>query len=225
VEYLANGPSLTARTSIIPAPRNREHHVGRAMDIVLSAAGIVVLAPLMLLIALAIMLTDPGPIFFAQRRIGRGGKLFPCFKFRTMVPDAESRLAQVLATDPNAAEEWMRDRKLRRDPRITRVGKFLRQSSFDELPQLFNVFRGDMGIVGPRPIVTAEQVFYGRAFTNYCSVRPGITGLWQISGRNDVSYRRRVALDVVYARNKSLRWDLRIIILTVPAVIFANGSY
>lgn len=225
MEHVVNELAFGDRARVLWPIRQRQDHAVRAMDIIVALLGIVILAPLMGLIALAVLLTDPGPVFFAHRRIGKNGQTFPCLKFRTMVPNAEAKLEHLLATNPSARAEWARDRKLRRDPRITRIGKFLRMSSFDELPQLLNVLRGDMSIVGPRPIVAAEQMFYGRAFLNYCSVRPGITGLWQISGRNDVSYRRRVALDVVYARNKSLRLDLKIILKTIPAVLLANGSY
>jgi lipopolysaccharide/colanic/teichoic acid biosynthesis glycosyltransferase len=197
----------------------------RGLDILVSLAALAFLLPLLLAIALTIKARNPGPIFFVQRRIGRDGRYFSCFKFRTMVVDAEARLAKLLASDPQARAEWTLDHKLRRDPRIIPGGELLRKSSLDELPQLFNVLRGEMSIVGPRPIVEAEVARYGRYFTSYCAVRPGLTGLWQISGRNDVSYRRRVACDVAYARRKSLRTDIRVIALTVPAVLLAKGSY
>lgn len=202
-----------------------ERDAYRVMDITVVVLALLALGPLMLLLALTIYCLDAGPIMFAQQRIGRNGRTFSCYKFRTMVPDAEARLSHLLATDADAQIEWARDRKLRRDPRITRIGNFLRKSSLDELPQIFNVLRGDMSIVGPRPIIASEVPLYGRAFRNYCSVRPGITGLWQTSGRNDVSYRRRVALDVMYTRKKSVGLDLRIMAMTVPAVILERGSY
>ncbi len=142
-----------------------------------------------------------------------------------MAIDAEQRLQQLLATDATARAEWALDHKLKRDPRITPLGQFLRTSSLDELPQLFNVLRGEMSLVGPRPVVQAESVKYGSRFKAYCSVRPGITGLWQVSGRNDVSYRRRVAMDVLYARYKSLPLDFKILLLTVPAVLLKRGCY
>jgi lipopolysaccharide/colanic/teichoic acid biosynthesis glycosyltransferase len=181
--------------------------------------------PLLLAIAASVKLQDGGSIIFAHERLGKDGRKFRCFKFRSMVADAEHRLAQLLARDAIARAEWARDHKLRRDPRITPFGDFLRRSSLDELPQLFNVLRGEMSIVGPRPIVDAEIAKYGRRYRYYCAVKPGITGLWQVSGRNDVSYRRRVAMDTVYARRKSLAWDLKLLFLTVPAVLFASGSY
>jgi lipopolysaccharide/colanic/teichoic acid biosynthesis glycosyltransferase len=197
----------------------------RAFDIVVALAAILFTAPLLIMIALGVKLHDGGPALFGHERIGMGGRTFRCLKFRSMVSDAETRLATLLATDPQARAEWARDFKLRRDPRITPLGDFLRRSSLDELPQLFNVLRGDMSIVGPRPIVRSEAVRYGARFESYCGVRPGITGLWQISGRNDTSYRRRVAMDAVYARSKCLSWDIKILLLTVPAVFLAKGSY
>ena len=151
--------------------------------------------------------------------------LFKCLKFRSMLVDADRRLQELLAQDPVARAEWERDHKLRDDPRITALGSFLRRSSVDEIPQLFNVLRGEMSLVGPRPIVAAEVPRYRRYINHYCSVTPGITGLWQVSGRNDVSYRRRVALDVTYARSKSLLFDLKILAATVPAVLLRKGSY
>lgn len=197
----------------------------RIFDIVVSLLALVMIAPLLLMVAVIILLTDTGPIFFSQRRVGRGGQLFSCYKFRSMVTDADNRLAEYLMKFPEARAEWDRDHKLRSDPRITGIGRFLRKSSIDELPQLFNVLRGDMSLVGPRPIVPGEIVRYGRYIADYCAVKPGITGLWQVSGRNDVSYRRRVALDTCYARSRSLWFDLRIVAKTIPAVLLASGSY
>jgi exopolysaccharide production protein ExoY len=142
-----------------------------------------------------------------------------------MTADAEQRLARLLASDADARREWLQDHKLRRDPRVTPFGNFLRRSSLDELPQLFNVLRGEMSLVGPRPIVPREAVRYGRYFEDYCKVRPGITGLWQVCGRNNVSYRRRVALDVTYTRRRSTLLNLAILGATIPSVLSAEGSY
>jgi len=197
----------------------------RVLDILIAVCVILFALPLLIAIALCVTLQDGGVAVFAHERIGRGGRTFKCLKFRSMVPHADVRLAELLALDPAARAEWERDHKLRRDPRITRVGELLRKSSLDELPQLFNVLRGEMSIVGPRPIVMAEIPRYGTRFRHYCAVKPGITGLWQVSGRNDVSYRRRVAMDTFYARHKSLAWDVKLLFLTVPAVLFASGSY
>jgi len=202
-----------------------DRRVARGADIVIASALLLFVLPLMVLVAIAVFVADPGPILFAQRRIGRHGRTFACLKFRTMATDSERRLAELLATDPVARAEWHRDHKLRNDPRIVGIGAFLRKSSFDELPQLLNVLRGEMSLVGPRPIVPAEATRYGHYILDYCSVRPGITGLWQISGRNDVSYRRRVAYDVAYSRSHSSLMNLRILLLTVPSVLAARGSY
>ncbi|QUD87014.1 sugar transferase [Phenylobacterium montanum] len=195
------------------------------INLVLASALLVFFAPLMLGVAAAVFLQDGGPVIFAHRRVGRGGRMFPCLKFRSMASDAQERLQHLLDSDPAARAEWERDHKLRNDPRITRLGEVLRRSSLDELPQLFNVMRGEMSLVGPRPIVEAEARRYGRRVREYCSVRPGITGLWQVSGRNDTSYRRRIAIDVVYSRRKSVLLDARILVMTVPAVLLRRGSY
>jgi len=195
------------------------------MNAVLAVIALVFLAPVMLAVALAVFLQDGGPVLFAHRRIGRNGRYFHCLKFRSMASDAERRLTELLATDPAARQEWERDHKLRNDPRVTKLGAFLRKSSLDELPQLINVLRGEMSLVGPRPIVDAEVAKYGRRFANYCAVKPGITGLWQVSGRNDTSYRTRVALDCVYAKRRNLFLDSFIILCTVPAVLTRRGSY
>lgn len=197
----------------------------RAIDISVASIALIFFLPLMGAIALAIVILDPGPVFFAHRRLGQHGRMFPCLKFRSMAVNAEERLKELLDSDPAAREEWARDHKLRNDPRITPLGNFLRRSSLDELPQLFNVLRGEMSLVGPRPIVLGEVERYGRYIHKYCEVRPGITGLWQIGGRNDVSYRRRVALDVTYTRNRSAMLNMRILIWTVPSVLMARGSY
>lgn len=222
--------SLADGERFLTSPRSKafsgsDAQLTRAVDVAAALALLAFLAPLMILIALIVYVSDPGPVIFAHRRVGRGGKMFPVYKFRSMVIDAEGRLAELLARDPEARAQWHRDHKLKNDPRITVFGNFLRRSSLDELPQLINVIRGDMSLVGPRPISPAESERYGRYIREYWSVRPGITGLWQISGRNDVSYRRRVALDVAFARSYSLALYLRIAVMTVPAVIFARGSY
>lgn len=197
----------------------------RAMDVMISCVAIIVLLPLFLLVGTVIYATDPGPVIFAHRRIGRGGKHFLCLKFRSMAVDSDRRLVELLANDASARAEWSRDHKLRNDPRITAIGHFLRKTSIDELMQLFNVLAGQMSIVGPRPIVDAEVMRYGRFFNDYASVKPGITGLWQVSGRNNTTYRRRVALDVSYARSKSLLLDIKIIAMTIPVVALQRGSF
>jgi lipopolysaccharide/colanic/teichoic acid biosynthesis glycosyltransferase len=197
----------------------------RAFDIAAATSVLLLTAPLLMAIALLVWMMDGGPAFYSQPRIGRDGRHFRCFKFRSMGVDADARLARLLASDENARREWQADHKLKVDPRITRLGSFLRKTSLDEAPQLFNVLRGDMSLVGPRPIVDAEIPRYGRRFAAYCAQRPGITGLWQVSGRNDVSYRRRVALDSAYSARKSISLDMRILFATVPAVVMRRGSY
>jgi len=199
--------------------------VTRMIDIIVSSLSILFLLPLLTLVAIAVFVSDPGPIVFRQMRLGHRGRYFPCYKFRTMVRDADARLAELLLTDADARAQWERDHKLKDDPRIIGIGRFLRKSSIDELPQFFNVLKGEMSLVGPRPIVEKECVRYGRYIAHYCSVKPGITGLWQISGRNDTTYRRRVALDVAYSRSKSLKLDILIMANTIPSVLLAKGSY
>lgn len=216
---------MTQVTSVSMSLPRISEVVSRCLDIAVALLALIFITPLLATIAIAIKLADGGPVLFSHRRIGRDGRPFGCLKFRSMVVDAEERLARLLAVDESARQEWLLDHKLRDDPRVTPLGSFLRRSSLDELPQLINVLLGEMSIVGPRPIVQAEVARYGRRFASYCAVRPGITGLWQISGRNDVSYRRRVACDVIYARRKSLSRDVFIIVWTVPAVLKGQGSY
>jgi len=205
--------------------RSLDGNVSRLIDIAVAATAILIVLPVIVLICLAIALQDGGSPIFVHRRIGRGGRVFPCLKLRTMVQDSEDRLRRHLESDPAARAEWALDQKLRRDPRVTPLGLFLRKSSLDELPQLFNVVCGHMSLVGPRPIVPAEVERYGRYMQFYCNVRPGITGLWQVSGRNDVSYRRRVAMDTIYSRTRWVGGDIWIMVRTVPAVFASKGSF
>lgn len=195
----------------------------RCVDLTLATLLLLILSPFMLATALLVLLSGPGPAFYRQPRLGLNGQTFDCLKFRTMQVDADRLLQGLLESSPALREVWMRDRKLRKDPRITPIGRFLRRYSLDELPQLFNVLCGEMSIVGPRPIATDEAHFYGEAFSIYCSVKPGITGAWQVGGRNDVSYQRRVQLDCEYARTKSLRQDIRLLLRTVPVVLRGTG--
>ena len=197
----------------------------RVVDIVASLLLLILLTPLLLLVFFAVWLQDGGPVIYGQKRIGFRGQEFRCFKIRSMVLNSDAVLAELLATSPSARMEWARDHKLKNDPRITPLGRLLRSSSMDELPQLWNVLVGEMSLVGPRPIVSAEVTRYGMRFSYYCACRPGITGLWQVSGRNDVSYRRRVALDSIYARRCSLMLDGIILARTFPAVLGRRGSY
>lgn len=196
-----------------------------AMDFTLGVAGGLVLLPLILLIALLVRLSSPGPVFYGAPRLGRGGRSFTVWKFRTMVEDANRRLEAHLRNHPDQAAEWHTSFKLREDPRVTAVGRFLRLTSLDELPQFWNLLRGDMSLVGPRPIVAEEIPRYGELFELYKQVRPGISGLWQVSGRNDTTYADRVALDAYYVRNWSPWLDLYILARTVGAVIRCRGAY
>ena len=201
--------------------------VARAGKVVLDMAGAAVLltalSPLLLAIGLAVKL-DGGPAFFAHSRIGAGRRRFGCLKFRSMRTDSAAVLRELLLTDPARAAEWAATQKLRDDPRVTRLGRILRATSLDELPQLFNVLRGEMSLVGPRPIVDAEAVHYGPALDYYVQTRPGLTGLWQVSGRSDVDYPRRVQLDVIYVKNWTLWNDLAILCRTIPAVLKRKGA-
>ncbi|MEY3730622.1 MAG: hypothetical protein RLZZ57_1378, partial [Pseudomonadota bacterium] len=197
----------------------------RALDIVGAGLGLVVLAPFFLIVAMMVR-ADGGPAFFAHQRVGRGGKLFGCLKFRSMVIDSQARLEALLANDPAARAEWDATRKLKNDPRITRVGRFLRSTSLDELPQLINVLRGEMSLVGPRPVQEAEiDRYYGASAAHYMAVRPGITGLWQVSGRSETSYESRVALDVAYVSRPSLLADIAILLRTPVAVLSRRGAH
>ncbi len=196
----------------------------RITDFAVAAAALIFLLPIMLPLAIFIRLSDGGPALFRQKRIGRDGREFWCFKFRSMVVDADIRLQQLLETDPRARREWQATQKLENDPRITAFGHFLRKSSLDELPQLINILKGEMSIVGPRPIVQNEVEKYGDYFGHYCQVRPGLTGLWQVSGRSDTSYGERVALDVKYVSDWSYVSDIKIMAMTIPAVLLSDGA-
>ena len=196
----------------------------RCFDLGGAAAFGLFVAPLFALLALLVGFTGR-PIFFAHERIGRHGRPFRCFKFRTMAVDAETRLEEILASDAEAAAEWRRSRKLKNDPRVTKIGLWLRKTSLDELPQLLNVLRGDMSLVGPRPVTREEVEEYGANRVYYLQARPGITGLWQVSGRNDLDFRRRVHLDTWYVKNWSLLRDIVILVMTVRVVFARNGAY
>ena len=185
---------------------------------------LVLLAPLMLVIAMLIARRDGMPVLFAHYRVGRNGKLFRCMKFRSMLRNSEQVLADLLRDDPQARAEWARDQKLTDDPRITPIGHFLRRTSLDELPQLFNVLRGEMSLVGPRPITVGELTRYGGVRWQYLSVRPGMTGLWQVSGRNNTSYEERVALDRRYVEERSVWMNLQILLKTVKVVVARDGA-
>ncbi|MEM9543103.1 MAG: sugar transferase [Cyanobacteria bacterium P01_E01_bin.42] len=199
----------------------------RLFDIGFSLSVLILGSPVYLILALAIALSSPGPIFYVQQRVGKNYKLFRCFKFRTMVCNADEVLAELFARYPELKQEFEETYKLKQDPRITKIGKFLRLTSLDELPQFWNVLKGDMSVVGPRPLVPDELRYYGRHMAKVLTVKPGITGLWQVSGRNDLPYERRIHLDVYYASQRTMRLDLFIILKTVSIVLFPrnNGAY
>ena len=196
----------------------------RIFDLTIATLVLIGIAPAMLMIAWLVR-RDGGPVFFGHHRIGASGQVFRCWKFRTMVVDADRVLRDLLARDVEARAEWERDFKLRSDPRITAVGAFLRKTSLDELPQLFNVLVGDMSLAGPRPIVSQEVERYGAYITSYWQCRPGLSGPWQVSGRNDVSYQTRVWLDHAYVENWSFARDVAILAKTVVVVLRRSGAY
>jgi Undecaprenyl-phosphate galactose phosphotransferase WbaP len=208
-----------------PATLIRYWVLKRAFDILVVLAVSPVLIPVLLLIALAVRINSPGSIFFSHRRLRGHGSFFTMWKFRTMCMNAQEVLDRHLEDHPELREEWRRSHKLKDDPRITGVGSFLRRRSLDELPQLWNVFTGSMSLVGPRPIVAAEMQKYGDGFSIYCKVKPGITGLWQVSGRSRTSYQERVQLDCLYVQQWSLSGDLLILLRTLVAVWNQDGAY
>jgi exopolysaccharide production protein ExoY len=197
----------------------------RTFDIMVALIALVLTSPLFLFAALTVMLSSQGPVFFRHERIGYGGKYFTLFKFRTMVVDADVQLRRLLTEDVIARAEWEACQKLTYDPRVTLGGQLLRLSSLDELPQLINVIRGEMSLVGPRPIVEAEIPRYREKFADYLLARPGITGSWQVSGRNDVSFEKRTECDRAYVRDWSFLGDIMIILKTIPAVLLSRGCY
>ena len=198
--------------------------IKRSIDVAVSLTGIAVLSPL-LVVLFVILKLDGGSAVFSHTRVGQKRSSFQCYKFRTMHADADERLVELLSRDKEAKLEWDTHFKLKDDPRVTALGEALRKSSLDELPQLFNVLKGDMSLVGPRPVVEEELKLYGDYASDYMTARPGITGLWQVSGRNDLDYNERVALDVTYIRQWTHRLDLRILLKTVLVVLTRRGAY
>ena len=200
--------------------------IKRLMDIFIVIFGGLILLPFLLFIALLVRITSPGPVLFKQERPGKNGKHFVFYKFRSMVIDAEERLKVLLESDPKIKEEWEKNRKLQKDPRLTAIGGFLRRTSIDEFPQLINILKGDMSLVGPRPVIDdSEMEMYGESFANTFSIRPGLTGLWQVSGRSDTEYQERIAYDTYYVQSWSIWLDLWIILKTFGAVFAGKGAY
>jgi exopolysaccharide biosynthesis polyprenyl glycosylphosphotransferase len=196
-----------------------EGHVKRLIDFILSFIAIIILSPLFFILAILIKITSPGPVFFKHKRLGLNGKIIEIYKFRSMVINAQEILDKLLAENPELRKEYEETYKLKNDPRITKIGKFLRKTSLDELPQLFNVLKGDLSLVGPRPIVLKEINKYGEYGKFLLRVPPGVTGLWQISGRSDVDYDERVEMDMQYISNWNIWLDLNILFKTIPAVL------
>jgi len=212
---------------LLPAARagEREEALRRGLEVLLALLVLALALPLLLVIALAVRLDSPGPALFRQQRLGRGGRAFWLLKFRTMRLGAEMELPLLLQDDPARRLSWEQFGKLWDDPRLTRSGRFLRRFSLDELPQLVNVLRGEMSLVGPRPILPSQREAYGPAFEAYTTVRPGLTGLWQVQGRNLTSFAERARLDALYLQRRSLRLDLAILLRTLPCVLRGVGAY
>lgn len=216
---IALRPSLLAPADLIDLQSKRSRVVKRTGDIVFSLSVLTLGAPVFLALALIVKASSKGPIFYVQKRVGRDYRSFGCIKFRTMRKDSDKVLTTLLANSPELKKEFAKDFKLKNDPRITPVGKFLRRSSLDELPQFINVLRGEMSVVGPRPIVREELRRYGYHMNEVLAVRPGLTGLWQVSGRNNLSYRQRVRLDLRYSRSRCSWMDLKIVLQTIMVVL------
>lgn len=211
----------------LPLQRLDDEFFKRLFDIFFSLSVLILFAPVYLILALLVALSSPGSVFYVQERVGKNRKLFGCIKFRTMVDNADEMFAQMMETSPHLRQEFQDNFKLKHDPRITWIGRFLRVTSLDEFPQFWNVLKGDMSVVGPRPLVVEELHKYGRHMDKVLTIRPGITGLWQVSGRNDIPYPRRVQMDLYYVNFKNFWIDLWIVTKTFGVVIFPknNGAY
>lgn len=206
----------------------KHNAIKRAFDIFFSLVILILTSPLFLLISIAIFISSRGKgrIVYAHERIGRGGKPFRCFKFRTMYPDADARLKEILEKDNELRKEWEQHHKLKNDPRVTPIGVFLRKTSLDEFPQFWNVLRGDLSVVGPRPVVRAEvEKHFGPKAAKILSLRPGLTGIWQVSGRSDISYQKRIEMDIHYVDRHSFLLDVKLILITIPCMVKSKGAY
>jgi Undecaprenyl-phosphate galactose phosphotransferase WbaP len=221
VVFVNHTPVLRVRDLLVVGVGAR---IKRLMDTLLAGLGVLVLSPLLLALALLVKITSRGPVLFGHQRLGEAGRSIRVYKFRSMAVNAEARLQELLGTDPVLRAEYEATYKLKEDPRVTWLGRWLRRTSLDELPQLINVLRGDLSLVGPRPIVADEIAKYGPASAAILRVRPGVTGLWQVSGRSDLDYAERVRLDMDYITNWSLWLDLRILSATLPAVLRRKGA-
>ncbi len=221
---IINEPSFMSERSSFTPPNGLSGPIKRSIDLLIVLGTFLFTLPLLVVIAIIIKVQDGGPIFFAHERSGLNGKKFRCLKFRSMSHRAKP-LTFYLENDPALAKEWAEMQKLRRDPRVTKFGQFLRKSSLDELPQILNIFWGDMSVVGPRPVPQDELHRYGTDAEIYRAARPGITGLWQINGRNNTTYQERINFDVDYVKNWSLVRDFKILFMTIPVVVFGKGAY
>ena len=219
-EVISKEPSSLPAVEIIRNQSRYGRTLKRIGDIIFSFVVLTLGSPIFILIGILVKLSSPGSVFYIQKRVGRNYREFGCIKFRTMYKDADDLLPNLLEKYPLMRKEFEKDFKLRQDPRITKLGRFLRRSSLDELPQFFNVLKGEMSVVGPRPIVSNEIIKYSLFMEEVISVRPGLTGLWQVSGRNNLSYKKRVELDLFYARNRNFILDLEIILLTLGVLLF-----
>lgn len=225
VDCNASEPSFEHSLQRIVAPaRNWVAPWKIVLDKSFAAFALLFFAPLICVVTAVVFFRQGGHILYGHTRIGQNGRQFTCWKFRTMALDADKLLADLLKDCPEARRQWQENRKLENDPRVTCIGRFLRKTSLDELPQFWNVLRGDMSVVGPRPITESEASYYGSDLAYYSSVRPGITGLWQVSGRSDVGYEERVKKDVAYVKSQSLFGDLAIIFKTVKVVLSGDGA-
>jgi lipopolysaccharide/colanic/teichoic acid biosynthesis glycosyltransferase len=214
-------PRIVEARTIATSSRTADEMLKNVMDHALTLIGLVLISPLLLILALIVKLDSPGRVIYRRRVMGRGGAQFDAFKFRTMAMNGE----EILNAHPELKVKWERDQKLENDPRITRSGRWMRKLSLDELPQLFNVLRGEMSLVGPRMFAPVELVRYGEHAQEILSVKPGITGLWQVSGRSNLAYEDRARLDLEYARTRTFWIDMRLLVMTIPAVILKRGAF
>ncbi|MBE9221474.1 sugar transferase [Cyanobacterium stanieri LEGE 03274] len=219
--------SSTKSRAIAQSTISHSYRYKRVFDIIFSATVLIICFPIYFTIALLILISSPGPIFYYQERVGKNFQTFKCIKFRTMVKNADLILDKILAECPHKKAEFENNFKLKKDPRITWIGRFLRATSLDEFPQFWNVLKGDMSIVGPRPLVPKELCMYGNKIDKVLTIKPGITGLWQVSGRNDIPYNRRILMDVYYVMNNNFMFDIWIVLKTIAVMFFTknNGAY
>ncbi|WP_199245476.1 sugar transferase [[Phormidium] sp. ETS-05] len=227
IRAVARRAPLTQKIGHLPLAKADGEFFKRLFDILFSLSVLILFSPVYLLLGLLIAISSPGPVFYVQERVGKNRRKFGCLKFRTMVTNAEEILAQMMETSPELRSEFESNFKLKNDPRITWIGNFLRVTSLDEFPQFWNVLKGDMSVVGPRPLVTEELPKYGTHMDTVLQIRPGITGLWQVSGRNDIPYPKRIQMDVYYVNFNNFWMDMWIILKTIRVVIFPknNGAY